>query len=318
MPRYFRKVIRVCAEDSPNVRLGLAQQRAGIEPTDEILVPGVLTFGEYRTRRATWDKIRQCVGLDGMFWEGAEVMLFPPEWRSNSERLARRRLSERSQGRRWIGCDPAEGGDKSAWSVIDAGGLVKLVSLPTPDTTVVVSQTLKLMREHNVQPQDVIFDRGGGGKEHADRLHQMGFPVRSIGFGEAVALEPKRGLRLLEERKEGVAERYAFVNRRAQMYFELRQLIDPANAEHPQGFAIPFWLHPELTEQMRLIPLTYDAEGRIKLLPKSKRTDSAEDSKVKTLTELIGHSPDELDSLVLACHARLHRASVQRAGVGIR
>ena len=71
--RYFRRVIRIKATDSPNVRLGLAQDRAGLTVTDEILVPGVLTYAEYRKRRATWDRVRQCIGLDGEFWKGIRL-----------------------------------------------------------------------------------------------------------------------------------------------------------------------------------------------------------------------------------------------------
>ena len=88
--RYYRKIIKIRAEDSPNVRLALEQQRLGIIPTNEILVPGVLTWTECCKRRATWDAIRQCIGLDAEFYEGAELLLFPPEWLNRAEQLAAR------------------------------------------------------------------------------------------------------------------------------------------------------------------------------------------------------------------------------------
>src|SRR5437667_99689 len=86
---YHRRVIRIPAEDSPNVRLGLAQRARGIEPTHEVLIPGMLTLAEYDLRRATWDKRRQCVGLDARFWEGAELLLFPPERLARAAAVAR-------------------------------------------------------------------------------------------------------------------------------------------------------------------------------------------------------------------------------------
>jgi hypothetical protein len=54
-----------------------------------------------------------------------------------------------------------------------------------------------------------------------------------------------------------------------------------------------------------------DQEGRLRMLPKSKRDPS---SKEKTLTEIIGRSPDDADSLVLACHALLYEDVRPEAG----
>jgi hypothetical protein len=48
----------------------------------------------------------------------------------------------------------------------------------------------------------------------------------------------------------------------------------------------------------------YDEEGRMMLLPKSRKPGG--NATQKTLTELIGHSPDEADALALAVHAMLH------------
>jgi hypothetical protein len=45
MAKYFRRVIRIKAEDSPNVRYALAQIAAGKKPTGEVILPGVLPLG---------------------------------------------------------------------------------------------------------------------------------------------------------------------------------------------------------------------------------------------------------------------------------
>lgn len=307
MATYHRRVIKIQAIHSPNVALALMEIAAGLEPSHTEVVPGVLSYQEYTRRRATWDVIRQCIGLDASWWAGRELLLFPPVWLDHAERLARERRSPTYP--RWMGVDPAEGGDKSAWSVVDRHGLIFQTSLPTPDTTVVTGTTLALMREWGVPDENVAFDRGGGGKEHADRLRLQGHKgIRTIAFGESLVLYPKRGLRQLAEKLEQKEDRYVYINRRSEMYWELAQLIDPDS--ELGGFALPAE-YAELRRQLAPMPRLYDPEGRCRMLPKNKRSP---DSTEKTLTELIGHSPDEADSCVLAVHAMLHKAKVATAG----
>jgi hypothetical protein len=93
------------------------------------------------------------------------------------------------------------------------------------------------------------------------------------------------------------------------MYGDLRNLLDPSR---PQGFALPAE-YAELRRQLAPIPLTYDGEGRLELLPKNRR-HGEEPTRRKTLTELIGCSPDEADALVLAVHAMLHQSRRVTAG----
>src|SRR6266446_8686061 len=114
---FHRRVIHVRAEDSPNVRYALAQIAKGIKPTDEVLVPGILTWGEYKFRRATWDKVRQCIGLDGRFYEGAEVLLFPPEWLTRAADVARS-LVGKPRKVEAIGIDTGEGGDLTTMAAV--------------------------------------------------------------------------------------------------------------------------------------------------------------------------------------------------------
>ena len=308
MPRYYRKVIKITALDSPNVQHGLNQQAAGLEPTNEIIFPGVLTWGDYQKRLLTWDEMRKCVGLFGEFYEGAEILLYPPTWLNRAGQIAEQ-LRGRARRAKAIGIDPAEGGDKTAMAAVDEYGLIELVSKKTPDTSIITSEALAFMRRHNVQPERVAFDRGGGGKEHADRLRSQGYPVRTVAFGESLTLDPKRGLTRIETRMDNKEERYAYVNRRAEMCGDLRELLDPSQSE--RGFALPVE-YAELRRQLGLMPLLYDPEGRMRMLPKNRRSESG---KEKTLTELLGCSPDESDALVLAVHAMTHQVKRTAAGV---
>ncbi len=83
------------------------------------------------------------------------------------------------------------------------------------------------------------------------------------------------------------------------MYGRLRARLDPSIPE--TSFAIPAE-YTELRKQLAPIPLEYDDEGRMKLPPKGRplRIQEGAVTKVTTLTELIGHSPDEADAVALA------------------
>lgn len=310
--RYYRKVIHICAEDSPNVRLGLLQERQGTHPTNEMLVPGVISYYEYKKRRATWDKVRQCIGLDGKFYKGSELLLYPKDWLDYGHELWRN-LRGRPRRATAIGIDPAEGGDRTAMAATDEHGLVELVSKHTPDTNQIVVEAIAFIKYHGVSPENVCFDRGGGGKEHADRMRAMGYPVRTVAFGESISLDPKRGLYPTETRRDVKEERYTYLNRRAQMYGDLSELFDPSIGP---GFALPDVFegpqYAELRRQLAPIPKLYDGESRLYLPPKNKKNP---DSKEITLRDMLGCSPDEADAVVLSCHARLHRGRVVTAGV---
>lgn len=295
---YFRKVIHIRAEDSPNVALALAEQRMGRVPSDTQVLPGVLTWAEYQRRRSTWDKIRQCVSLDGQFYEGGEVLLFPPDWLN----LCHKRddaLKGTVRKAKAIGCDTAEGGDNTAWAVTDEHGLMYLESCKTPNTAVITGRTIALMQQYGVKPEAVMFDRGGGGKQHVDRLNEQGYRVSTVMFGETVTPEQTRYLKVWEDKQDERKELTTFKNRRAQMYWHLRTLIDPFANEHV--FAIPAE-YTELRRQLAPVPVWYDEEGKFILPPKRKRS-GVENSNVKTIQDMIGCSPDESDALVLACHA---------------
>jgi hypothetical protein len=278
-------------------------------------------WDEYQLRLATWDEISKCIGLAGEFYEGREVLLYPPDWLDRSARLAiaLRGTPRKAKG---IGIDPAEGGDKTAMAAVDEFGLIELLSKKTPNTAIITSEALAFMRRHNVPPENVCIDRGGGGKQHADRLKQMGYEVRTVAFGEPLIPKPRHGKHGLHERVAQRESRYAYINRRAEMYGRLRELLDPsfysfgesAGRLSSSGFAIPGGSLPvymELRRQLAPIPLLYDPEGRLFLPPKTKRNPK---STIKTLTEIIGHSPDEADALVLAIHAMSTETKRKKAG----
>lgn len=299
----IRKVIRIKATDSPNVQLYLKELENGQEPSYERVIPGVLSAEEYVERRKTWDKIRQSVGLDGEFYEGAETLLYPPDWLNAAEQ----RYREIGNNRRGetIGVDPAEGGDSTCWVVIDRQGILEIVSKKTPDTSIIPNETVALMNKWDIRAKDVWFDQGGGGGVHVDRLHRLGHKVNEVSFGEAVIPDPVRHLKPWDVRQDERRERYSYKNRRAQMYHLVSLRLHPDLNEHP--FAIPDHRkgpqYAELRRQMAPIPLTYDQEGKIFLLPKGNPPFTQNrPSGVRSLKDLLDTSPDELDALALAVY----------------
>jgi len=307
---YYRKVIRITAEDSPNIRLARLEIAQGKKPSGRILVPGVKIWDEYQREQLLWDEIQKAVSHRAEFYEGAEVKMFPPEWLEKSAEIAER-LGPNGlrRGRLTMGVDSAEGGDKTAWAICSEYGLVELIAQRTPDTVQVVNQTIALARRWNISPTDIVFDRGGGGKQHADRLRALGYQgVRTVGFGESATPERRAGRMPLKDRRLADEARYAYVNRRGQLYGTLRQRLDPSSG---QPFAIPRQ-YGELRRQLSVIPLTYDEEGRLVILPKTRKQGSNRPS----LTDLVGHSPDEADALTLAVWAQSGASKAVRPVAG--
>lgn len=306
--RYYRKIIRIKAEDSPNVRRALEYVRKGRKPRGEILVPGVITWQEYQRRRKQWNEVKQCIGLDAAFWKGKGSLMYPPDWLNRAEQLADM-LRGRRRDPKAVGIDTAEGGDSTVMSCVDEQGLIEQVSKKTPNTAIIPGEVIAFGRKYNVPPEKWYFDIGGGGKEHADRLRQQGFNVQTVPFGESATIKPRRGQVMIEERIEVQEERAAFKNKRAEMYWLLRLRLDPS---YSPGFAIPRQ-YTELRRQLTPVPLWYDDEGRIYLPPKQRRTGDKSSNQV-TMNSLLGCSPDESDSLVLAVYGMSVRTLRPRAG----
>jgi len=292
---YLRKIIRIKSEDSPNVRRAMYQISQGYEPDRKIIIPGVIDYDTYMLARRTWDPVKQCAGLDADFYEGAEVLMYPPLWLNRAEGLAAKLPARRTA--KAIGIDTGEGSSSTVWTAVDELGVIEQLSLKTPDTSVIPEQTIAFAREYNCPMSQVFFDAGGGGIEHAWILRRHGHKVNTVRFGEQATPPLKRGSRMLQDRKDIQEQQYTYANRRAEMYHMIRLLIDPTFT--PAGWGIPLRFK-ELRRQLAPIPLLYGEEGRLKLPPKNRKPGST--SREKTLFDILGCSPDEADSMALAVY----------------
>lgn len=297
---YWRKVIRIRAVDSPAVKRGISLEAKGLPPDNSVIIPGVIDYNLYKKRVATYDPIRTAWSIDGLFYEGSEVLLYPPQWLDYAEEV-HRSLCEKRIPRiaKSIGVDVAEGGDDTVWTIIDRLGVIKQVAMKTPDTSVIPGQTIAFIKEYNLDPEFVQFDAGGGGRQWADYLRKIGYNVRSVPFGAtAVPLMERQGIyKSIATRTDQMETRYTYLNRRCEMYGMLRfNLLDPINKP---SFGIPAEM-TELRRQLSPVPLQYDPVGRLYLPPKNKKPGS--DSKEMTMVDILGCSPDHSDSLVLAVY----------------
>jgi hypothetical protein len=300
MTRYYRRVIRIRADQSPNVQLALAEIANGKPPSGRILIPGVMPYADYIKRRETWDEIRQCIGLDAQFYEGSELLIIPPSWLARSAQEADRLKGQKKREAKAIGIDPGEGSAETCMTVIDELGILDEDAIPTPDTSRIQGSLIALGRKYNLMPSRWMFDRGGGGKQIADRMRDDGYDVLTVGFGDVVSVGVRRGIALYSDRLDAQEARSAYKNRRAQMYGDLASLIDPTTGDAP--FAIPGHMM-ELHRQLSLIPKRYDHEGKLVLPPKNRRTSNSNEV---TMQDILGCSPDRADALVIAVHCMLY------------
>lgn len=317
---FYRKVIKIAAEDSPNVQLYLREKELGRIPTHRRIFPGVISSIEYVRKMALWDEWQICVGIKGEFWKGGEVLMYPPLW-LKAAALRALEITEgcQSSGYRRVpsamGVDPGEGSANTSWALGDNLGLMELISKKTPNTKDIFRTTRDLLNLYQIDPQRCYMDRGGGGYQIACDLREAGYDIRTIGFGDPVIAPHTPGRDTADQLNEERDEKWSYTTQRAWMYWTLRDEMDPTMEE--LGSKAP-WAVPahtkelkELHRQLGLIPALYTNEGRRSMLPKSKRSPN---SKERCLKEILGCSPDEADATVLLMKALLTEPEVVEVG----
>lgn len=305
-------VIHIDGEDSPNVIMGKELEKQGLPPPYPNVIPGVLSYAEYVRRKHKWDKIKQQIRLHGLFYEGAEELLYPPDWLDLAE-MAFRAIC--LKGYDWanirkpvgtvaMGVDAGQGRDLTCWTVVDSIGLVMQDAIPTPDTHKISVRTKSICERFRIDPIRVCFDAGGGGQQIVDHMRATDpkyKELRTIAFGSSATPPPQEKTKTLNQKQEKVETGWICKNKRAEMYANLRYLLDPSTNERP--FAIPEELDL-LREELAILPMWFDGDGKMFLPPKDHRPGTKENPDEITIKKLIGRSPDRADSLVLAIEAR--------------
>lgn len=343
---FYRRCIQATAWDSPNVKLAQHEISRGLKPSGRVVVPGVLSWEKLQYKLATYDPRQICESVNAEWYEGAALKLVPAEWLDAAEDFADRLEAGNAprKGPRHMGVDVGAGGDDSAWAVGDDLGLLALESFKTPDTSVISGFTRDMMRKWDVPAGRVVFDLGGGGQFVADKLRAAGLAVRATGFGKAPKVEMKRAgvVSRFEERRGAEEDAYAYVNRRSEMAWDLRCLLERRAGAVPDngtpgptqcraadgtwwdycatdwhgrrdGWGVPRRIGAELRRQVSVVPLGYDAEDRFKLIPKQNPKDPGDPN---TFRALIGRSPDQFDAVCLLVFGMTHKPMINVAGAG--
>lgn len=128
---------------------------------------------------------------------------------------------------------------------------------------------------HNSQAQYVNVDTIGVGTGVEGRLDEIGIPTHRVNVSEAPG-----GIKEQETVK--------FINKRAQLYWALRELLDPDN---PDAIGLPD--DEELTEELVATRYKINSNGKIQIVAKDD------------IKAIIGRSPDKADALVM-CTAPSH------------
>ncbi len=276
--KLYRKVIHIHGLDSPNVQLGQRWKKEGRPGKPPVLIEGLLTYGEYARREKMWDEVQRTTRLFGHFYLGDQAMLFPSAWLDAA--MDHDRWAELQQQQRRveaIGLDVAAGGnDNTCWTLVDHHGIIQQIVLDTPNTMEIVGRTIQLIQEHELFPHWVAIDADGIGKPIADRLAEQGYPVSLVGFGESAD------------------SKSSYKNRRAELYGGLRERLKPGREEGI--FVLPPDAH-QLRQELAVLPYSLDSEARLMLPPKGGSSARPGET---TIRQMLGRSPDEADSLVLA------------------
>lgn len=168
----------------------------------------------------------------------------------------------------WVGCDIAgQGRDDSVFIVIDEYGFIESARFHHSETQQLVSQLLDYSHRYIVAGV-AIDGTGGFGTGLYDYSKSSFKQIDSINFGSK-------------------ADDDTYNNIRTQMHFELRKSAEGSNLYVPNSDD-----GQKIREETRHALYYIDPKGRTALFPK-------EDVK-----RALGRSPDALDALILANHAR--------------
>ncbi len=251
-------VIELSSEDHPNVLEG------------RVIIPGAVT------REWIEEREKEYGGREtGLF--RARVLGKWPE--QGDDILISQTLVEAAQAK-WsqlkpstiiaIGCDVARfGSDETVFFEIHENGFVPAPIVKNGQDLMATAGELYRHAKSGIRVTRIGVDDAGLGGGVTDRLREMGVRVQAVNAGEGATASDE------------------FVNRRAEMWWALREELRAGTLALPPD--------PKLKGDLTNLRYSYDSRGRIKLEPKDD------------VKERIGRSPDRGDALAIAVWAMKHR-----------
>ena len=178
-----------------------------------------------------------------------------------------------------MGVDVARyGADATALLVRDASTVVAVERRSGLSTMETAGRVLALARDHDVGPRNIAIDDTGLGAGVSDRLIEQGFAVQPVN----AASRPQSPL---------------FANRRAEVFWRLREALNP---DSQALFSIP-QDHEDLIHELSEITYGFDSRGRIRIEAKD------------AIRSRLGTSPDIADACALSFAPSLTPPSEPRA-----
>ena len=309
-----RRCITVDGADCMNVRLKRLENPVGpiggieingtrYEQGDEIptadydlvrpLLPGQVCYDTWKAIVNDSSEFVRAVFGHGRFpKEDPETQLIQPSW------LPRHVAAWDGSGLvEGFGLDVAasQSGDKTVLVAGSLEGIVALHERQEADTMATVGWVIALARERykiDLAAGEIpmAVDMDGLGKGVGDRLAEIGVRVIEI-RGNATPLE----------------EKHRCTNRRAEMYAQLADRLDPA--QHDEPFPLPD--DRELMDELVAPEKVWQGSDGLKfrLTPKTRRPGQM--FKGRTVSERLGRSPDKADAVVYCWQAvRATRSSL--------
>jgi hypothetical protein len=222
-----------------------------------------------------------------------------------------------NKGLRIFGGDIARfGDDSSAIAPIKGREVEPVTSWHNFDlmyTTGVFAQALRAERNPSGTEGErttwAFLDVVGMGGGPVDRLVEQQLPAIGVDCGEEAEGMVQHGDRWRPAKE-------VFVNKRSQMWWNLRDRLDPASRE--QNLLISLPADMELQAQLSAVKYRLTSDGRIEVEPKHASSTAASGSRSKWgLKNRLGYSPDKADAVVLAVWGADHCATSNSVAAAI-
>ena len=204
------------------------------------------------------------------------LQLIPADWLRAAQARHREvpgtdRPPNRSRPLTSIGVDVARGGTDST-VLIERYGPYYAPPVLIPSTTARTGPEVAThVLRHSRNEAPMVIDANGVGASVYDHLSQ------NLGLENAIAWVGST-----QSHRRDQSNKFGFPNRRSEVYWRLREALDPSSQVN---LMIPD--DPELTEE--LLSMTWEEQnGKIKVIAK------------KDLIKILGRSPDKADALTLA------------------
>lgn len=180
-----------------------------------------------------------------------------------------------------LGVDVARyGDDRTVFIILKDGNIELIESYPQTSITEVITRTIQLINDYQIDPSYVGIDSVGVGAGVVDGLKQNGYEVIEI-QGGAKPIEPE------------FEEAYKPYNLRSQMYYELRR--DFINGE------IGNLNNETLKLELQAVKYEIYSDKTVKIIGK------------EAIKKILGRSPDFADALVYANWVKTYRGECRWA-----